>query len=111
MRLDARIVAHTRLRQGRGGQAPAQTTPLAVSPREACRLMSIGLTHLYALLGAAELRSYRDGRARRITMRSIEDYVSRRLAANNAGTPRRRDRPRKDACPQASAGTTRTPRM
>jgi excisionase family DNA binding protein len=60
--------------------------PLAVSPAEACRLLSIGNTRLYQLIGSAELESYRDGRARRITMRSIRARMARLLAAGR-GTP------------------------
>jgi excisionase family DNA binding protein len=84
------------------GAPAAQRTPLAVPPREACRLLSIGTTRLYQLLAAGELESYLDGRARRIIMRSIEGYIARRLAAagaTGAALPeprRKRGRPRKD---------------
>lgn len=49
---------------------------LAVSPSEACRLMSIGRTHLYELLDAAHLKSIKIGRSRRILMKSIHDFLS-----------------------------------
>src|SRR5579885_3087608 len=43
------------------------TEPLAVPPREACRLLSVGLTRLYELLHEGQLESFRYGRSRRIT--------------------------------------------
>jgi excisionase family DNA binding protein len=55
-------------------------TPLAVSPREAARLLSLGVSRVYQLMRAGELQNYEDGRARRILMTSVHDYVARRLA-------------------------------
>jgi excisionase family DNA binding protein len=79
-----------------------EVEPLAVSPRVAWHLLGCGNTHGYALLDAGELESFRDGRSRRITMRSIKDYIARRIAANATTSgattdvqPRRRGRPRK----------------
>jgi excisionase family DNA binding protein len=76
--------------------------PLAVSPRHACLLLGVGNTRLYQLIGNGELDTYREGRARRITMESIKRRVARLLAATGAtGTeieavpPRRRGRRRK----------------
>lgn len=75
--------------------------PLAVSPREACRLLSIGNTYLYRLIAERELDSYRDGRARRITMESIRRRIGRLLAAagvtsaTTEAAPRGRGRPHK----------------
>jgi excisionase family DNA binding protein len=43
-------------------------TPLAVPPRDACRLLSIGMSRLYDLMRSGELPSYWDGRSRRITV-------------------------------------------
>lgn len=54
--------------------------PLVVSPRDACRLLSVGNSYLYRLLNDGELDSYLDGRVRRITVASIQRYVQRRLA-------------------------------
>jgi excisionase family DNA binding protein len=74
--------------------------PLAVSPLQACKLLSVGNTRLYALLAAGELESYLDGRMRRITLQSIRRRVARLVAAPGAtgGAPqlRRRGRPRKN---------------
>lgn len=55
--------------------------PLAVSPREACRLLSVGITRLYELIGNGELESYKDGGARRVTTKSIVARVERLAAA------------------------------
>jgi excisionase family DNA binding protein len=68
------------------------SAPLAVAPREGCRLLSIGMTNLYALLRSGELESFRIGRARRISTRSIADYVARRVAAQEGDTSRSRQR-------------------
>jgi excisionase family DNA binding protein len=74
---------------------------LAVSPRQACRLLDIGITRLYQLIANRELDTYRDGRSRKITMESIRSRQARLISAANATGPieaaRRRDRPPKKA--------------
>jgi len=80
------------------GRRPLE--PLAVTPRQACILLNIGNTRLYELIGSGELESYREGRARRITMRSIRNRIARLLAAATSpdtkpALPRRRGRPTK----------------
>ena len=60
------------------------TGPIAVPPRQACVLLSIGLTHLYDLLNKGELDSYQDGRSRRITVASIHAYVERQIVRGHA---------------------------
>src|SRR5262245_52702060 len=74
--------------------------PLAVSPRQACLLLNVGITYLYDLINNSELESYLEGRARKITMRSIRSRCERLLAlargtnaAEPASQPRRRGRP------------------
>jgi excisionase family DNA binding protein len=72
--------------------------PLSVSPRQACSLLNVGNTRLYQLLRDGELATYREGRARRITVESIRARVSRLAGGNgNGNTPRSRRRggPRK----------------
>jgi hypothetical protein len=76
--------------------------PLAVSPRQACILLNLGITRLYELIGSGELESYLDGRSRKITTRSIRLRQERLLTAPGATgaavetrQPRRRGRPRK----------------
>jgi hypothetical protein len=54
--------------------------PLAVPPAEGCRLLSIGMTHLYSLMRTGEFQSFRIGRARRIRTKSIADFVARQIA-------------------------------
>jgi excisionase family DNA binding protein len=61
--------------------------PLAVSPRQACALLGIGNTRLYQLIGAGELVSYNEGRARRIVMSSIRERVARLAGASDNGDP------------------------
>ena len=87
----------------------AVVEPLAVSPRECCRLLGIKTTRFYQLLAAGELETYLDGRARRVTMRSIRARIARLLAADGATgaitqapTPRRRGRPRKVTAPEVA---------
>jgi hypothetical protein len=43
-------------------------------------LLSVGNTHLYELISTGELDSYLEGRARRITMESIQRRVARLVA-------------------------------
>jgi excisionase family DNA binding protein len=79
---------------GRAG--PQSLEPLAVSPRHACALLGIGNTRLYQLIHDGELVTYREGRARRITMESIRARVARLAGASDkAPQPRRRGRPPK----------------
>jgi excisionase family DNA binding protein len=63
--------------------APVGLTPLAVSPNEACHLLSIRLSRLYELMRTGELASYAEGRLRRIPMTAIHAYVERRTAKPN----------------------------
>jgi excisionase family DNA binding protein len=64
-----------------------EVTPLVVPPRDACRLLSIGMSRLYDLMRSGELSSYLDGRSRRITMKAIHEYVARRVADAEASQP------------------------
>jgi excisionase family DNA binding protein len=67
------------------------TTPLVVSPREACRLLSVGLTRLYEILNAGELDSFLVGRSRRMTVASIHAYIQlQRAVPTPVGRKRRR---------------------
>jgi hypothetical protein len=64
-----------------------RTLPLIVRPRVARQMLGgCGLERLYDLLNSGELESFRDGRARLITVASIERYIERRLA-EAGGTP------------------------
>jgi excisionase family DNA binding protein len=68
------------------GRAFYEIEPLAVPPRQACHLLSIGNTRLYELIAAGEIESYLDGRSRRITMASIRTRIAR-LPANVGARP------------------------
>jgi excisionase family DNA binding protein len=64
------------------------TAPIAVRPAGAARMLGLGLSKLYELLRAGELKAYTVGRSRFITVASVRAYVDRRLAAaakTNAG--------------------------
>lgn len=66
------------------------TEPLAVRPRDACRMLSICHTRLYELLHEGQFESYRYGRSRRITTASIRAYIERQIAdTRNAWEHRR----------------------
>jgi hypothetical protein len=47
-------------------------------------LLSVGNTHLYELISTGELDSYLEGRARRITVESIQRRIARLVAENAA---------------------------
>lgn len=61
--------------------------PLVVSPKEAGVMLGYGNTRIYELISSGELRSYKDGTdqksPRRILVKSIHDYIERRLAAQS----------------------------
>jgi excisionase family DNA binding protein len=52
---------------------------LVVSVTEACHQLLISRAKIYELLKAGELTSYVDGKSRKISVTSINDYVTRRL--------------------------------
>ena len=62
-----------------------QAIPLVVSPRRARQLLDCSHKKIYELLNAGELYSIKIGRARRIVMASITDYVARRLKSEGRG--------------------------
>jgi excisionase family DNA binding protein len=53
---------------------------LVVSPVRAKAMLDCGTTTLYAMIAAGELESYRDGKSRKITVRSIKARIERMLA-------------------------------
>jgi excisionase family DNA binding protein len=61
-------------------KSSSPSTPLAVAPREACRLLSVSPATLYGLLSTGELENFHIGRARRISTRSIQDFILRQIA-------------------------------
>ena len=79
--------------------AKSKTTglePLAVSPREACRLLGVSNTHFWTKV-LPQLDNWHEGRARRISMAAIRKYVAQRIAENPQKP--RRGRPRKHPLP------------
>ena len=65
--------------------------PLVVRPKQARRLLSVGEEKLYQLINAGELESFREGVARKITVRSIHAYIERQLERSKAAADRRDD--------------------
>lgn len=65
------------------GYSAAQTQPSKIMYRveEAADLMALSRTAVYALIRSGNLETIKIGNRRRIPRRSIEDYVSRQLAA------------------------------
>ena len=55
--------------------------PLVASPNQAMRAIQVSRKKLYELINTGELESYTEGKSRRITVKSINDYIERRLAA------------------------------
>lgn len=62
-------------------QTIALEVPLVASPNQAMKALLVSRSTLYSLINAGELESYTEGRSRRITVKSIGNYVERRLAA------------------------------
>lgn len=67
--------------------------PLVVSAGVAMHKLYVSRSRLYELINSGELESYTQGRARRITVRSINAYVERRLAAEAARREARKQIP------------------
>ena len=55
--------------------------PLVASPKQAMRAIQVSRKKLYELINTGELESYTEGKSRRITVKSINGYIERRLAA------------------------------
>jgi hypothetical protein len=71
---------------GDNGKAPvAPLEPIVVRPKQACIMLSIGHTRLFAMLRDGELESYMDGGSRLITVASIRAHVAKGLAGARAG--------------------------
>lgn len=63
-------------------ETPAQSVivqmePLAVSVEEAAALLSLGRTTVYELLNAGEIPSFRVGKARRVPIEGLREWVRR----------------------------------
>ena len=73
----------------------AAIEPIAVAPKVAGQMIGLGVTRIYELINAGELRSYLDGGARRILVASIWSYIERKLEADSTPVKRGPGRPRK----------------
>ncbi|MGY3498011.1 helix-turn-helix domain-containing protein [Bradyrhizobium sp. USDA 4502] len=62
----------------------ALEAPLVASPNQAMRAIQVSRKKLYELINTGELESYTEGKSRRITVRSINEYIERRLATEAA---------------------------
>ena len=58
----------------------ALEAPLVASPKQTMKAIQVSRKKLYELINTGELESYTEGKSRRITVRSINDYIERRLA-------------------------------
>jgi excisionase family DNA binding protein len=67
-------------------QAASPAVPLAVPPLAVSKMLSLGLTSVYGLMRSGELRSFRVGRARRIILDSVSDYIERRAVHDGHAT-------------------------
>ena len=55
--------------------------PLVASPNQTMRAIQVSRKKLYELINSGELQGYTESKSRRITIKSINEYVERRLAA------------------------------
>jgi excisionase family DNA binding protein len=81
----------------------AVDTPLVASPNQAMRAIQVSRKKLYELINTGELESYTEGKSRRITIRSINEYIERRLATEAARRGRAASSPN---CPSSSSATS-----
>jgi excisionase family DNA binding protein len=78
-----------RLRSPKRPAVPEQ--PLTIRPAGACQLLDCSHPHLYKLLRDGEIESFRSGRARKILRSSIQDYIARQVARDQASRAQARD--------------------
>ena len=57
--------------------------PLLVSVKQACRILSVGETRMYELLGTNAIRSCNLGRSRLIEYASLKQFVKTQLENSN----------------------------
>jgi excisionase family DNA binding protein len=66
---------------------PNAPEPLLLTVVEAGRVLSVGRTTVYELIAQGELRTVHIGRACRVPVASVADYVERQLALEDATPP------------------------
>jgi excisionase family DNA binding protein len=71
-RAEAREIARLKAKRAHAEQ-------LVVRPADAERMLGCSHFTLYKLLGSGELKSFKLGKARRITVESIKAYIARQL--------------------------------
>ncbi len=67
---------------------------IAITPSEAARRVGISRTKLYELLASGEVPSFTLGRARRIPVDGLREFVKRAASAANADGSQETDRDR-----------------
>jgi excisionase family DNA binding protein len=70
---------------------PHAPEPLLLTIVEAARLLSVGRTTVYELMERGELRSVHIGRACRVPIVAVNDYVARLLPIEDATPPSYRE--------------------
>ena len=50
--------------------------PLAYSVEQALEIIPVSRTRLYAAIGSGELRTFKDGRRRLVSVRALEEFVA-----------------------------------
>jgi excisionase family DNA binding protein len=73
--------------------ATTEAKPLVTTVAGAAKMLSCGREKIYTEIRAGRLGSYLDGDARRITVRSIENYIEDRLVASRQRGFERRQYP------------------
>lgn len=58
--------------------------PIALPPKDAFAMLSIGHTKGYALIAAGEFEVFKIGRSTRITVASILAFMERQIASRDA---------------------------
>jgi excisionase family DNA binding protein len=64
----------------------ADAKPVGVPPKQAWKRLGCSNAKGYQLLAAGEIDSYTIGRARRITLASIDRYIARHLSRTGTAT-------------------------
>ncbi len=80
----------------RTGLSPnAHLQPLAVTVKQACAILGIGLTKMWELIGSKRVKTVNIDRRRLVIYSSLEALVSPPPNITTAQQPRKRGRPRK----------------
>ena len=62
----------------------AVPAPLVYRAEEVARLLSIGRTRVYELIGTGQLASIKIGRSRRVTPAALDDFLARSQAGEGS---------------------------